>query len=90
MQESLTQDILGSIYKPEKIHTRKVVPMSDAKYEITFVRKLLKANVEAKLIFEITGVQKKLRGQYHAVTITVDGFIRGEVECWLKTEEQSE
>ncbi len=52
------------------------------KEEISY-RKMLKAGEEAELQIKVVNVQQKMRGKYIAVTLTVEGFMRGEVECWL-------
>lgn len=51
-------------------------------------RKLLKPNENATLTLTVTDVQRKLRNKYYAVTVTVEGFMRGEVEGWLPINEE--
>ncbi|PIR48813.1 hypothetical protein COU80_03930 [Candidatus Peregrinibacteria bacterium CG10_big_fil_rev_8_21_14_0_10_55_24] len=46
-------------------------------------RKMLRPQEEATLTFAVREVQTKMRGAYYAVTCVVEGFLRGEVECWL-------
>ncbi len=57
------------------------------KQNISF-RKMLKPQEQATLIITVTEqVQEKIRGQYYAVVSHIDGFMRGEVECWLPKKE---
>lgn len=45
---------------------------------------MLKANEPAQLTFKVSYVgEKKARREYYSVIVTVDGFMRGEVECLL-------
>ncbi len=47
-------------------------------------RRMLKANEPAELTFKVVKVEeKKLRRHFYAVTVEIDGFMRGEVECLL-------
>ena len=51
-------------------------------------RKMLKANEPAELTFKIVNVEeKKMRKTFYSVTVQVDGFMRGEVECLLEKPE---
>lgn len=51
-------------------------------------RKMLKANEPAELTFKVVNVEeKKLRKTFYSVTVEVDGFMRGEVECLLEKPE---
>jgi hypothetical protein len=53
--------------------------------ELTF-RRMLKANEEGSLTLSVRSVGEALRQRYHSIIIEVDGFMRGEVECWLPKE----
>jgi acyl dehydratase len=54
---------------------------------LTF-RKMLKPNEPAELTFEIIGVtEKKIRRTFYSVTIRINGFMRGEVECLFEKPE---
>jgi len=53
---------------------------------LTF-RRQLREKEPATLTLSITDVQRKMRGKYYAVIVAVQGFLRGEVECWLKNTE---
>lgn len=51
-------------------------------------RRMLKANEPAELIFKVVNVEeKKIRKTFYSVTVKVDGFMRGEVECLLEKPE---
>ena len=51
-------------------------------------RKLIKPGEEARLTLTVTAIQEKMHGKYISVTVSIQGFMRGEAECWLrKTEE---
>jgi hypothetical protein len=49
---------------------------------------MLKANEPAELTFKVINVEeKKIRGAFYSVTVQIDGFMRGEVECLLEKPE---
>ena len=51
-------------------------------------RKILKTNEPAELTFKIVNIEeKKMRKTFYSVTVEVDGFMRGEVECLLEKPE---
>ena len=51
-------------------------------------RKMLESNEPAELTFKVVNVEeKKLRKTFYSVTVQVDGFMRGEVECLLEKPE---
>ena len=48
-------------------------------------RKMLKANEPAELKFKVINVEeKRLLKSFYAVTVKIDGFMRGEVTCLLE------
>jgi len=51
-------------------------------------RKMLKANEPAELKFKVVNVEKKkIQKTFYAVTVQINGFMRGEVECLLEKPE---
>lgn len=53
-------------------------------------RKMLKVNEPAELTFKVANVEEKtIRKTFYAITVKVDGFMRGEVECLLERPESS-
>lgn len=51
-------------------------------------RKMLKPNEPANLTFKIVKVEEKKLGKaFYSVTVKIDGFMRGEVECLLEKPE---
>ncbi|MEX2029149.1 MAG: hypothetical protein WD963_01560 [Candidatus Paceibacterota bacterium] len=51
-------------------------------------RKMLKANEPAELTFKVVNVEeKKIRKTFYSVTVQIDGFMQGEVECLLEKPE---
>ncbi|MDD5041097.1 MAG: hypothetical protein PHX87_00235 [Candidatus Peribacteraceae bacterium] len=67
-------------------YTRRMAQALFMSQNISF-RKMLKPGEEAQLTIEVVGIQEKMRGKYYAVTLRVQGFMRGEVECWLSKDE---
>ncbi|PJC53738.1 MAG: hypothetical protein CO029_01245, partial [Candidatus Magasanikbacteria bacterium CG_4_9_14_0_2_um_filter_41_10] len=148
-QDPIVQEILGTLYKTEKILAQKVEQIGVGEIKVTFVfppyertiqpldhvsmsqmheavldglycsigqaiknrvidtpidfqmfqakkldsiyfrenfsfRRMLKSNEPAELIFKVVSVEeKKIRKTFYSVTVEVDGFMRGEVECLL-------
>lgn len=50
-------------------------------------RKMLKAGESATLTMKIGEAKEVLRQRYYSVTVHIDGFMRGEAECWLPIEQ---
>jgi len=51
-------------------------------------RRMLKANEPAELTFRVIKVEeKKIRKTFYSITVQIDGFMRGEIECLLEKPE---
>ena len=51
-------------------------------------RKMLEANEPAELTFEVVNVEeKKISKIFYSITVKINGFMRGEVECLLEKPE---
>lgn len=79
----------GTISKPIDFETFQKRKLDSIFYResLTF-RKMLTANEPSELTFKIIKVEeKKLVRLFSAVTVQIDGFMRGEVECLLEKPE---
>lgn len=67
-----------------RAYIRRMAEALFVRESFTF-RRMLRAGEEATLTLRVE--EATMRRRYYAVLVTVDGFMRGEVECWLQADD---